>query len=44
MLHSYQEKHLPEADIIGKKSTDRKPLLDALFGTSGLLACDDETQ
>jgi len=29
-------------DIMGKKSTDRKPLLDALFGPSGLLACDDE--
>jgi len=27
---------------MGKKTTDRRPLLDALFGKSGLLACHDE--
>jgi len=45
MLHApfISRKRLPEAWWHnGQKSTDRKPLLDALFGKSGLLACDDK--
>jgi len=45
MLHSFHiKKNVSQKlnDITGKKSTDRKPLLDVLFGKCGLLACDDE--